>query len=159
MCSSHKLNLTAQDAACGARCDPSRRPCEGRSVSAAFYDNRLASRQVPNQPTSSRFAFDRLSAQQITGAHSCRAAYRCCDFGSGEPKLLCTGGMSNELAIDGDALSHRPVAPFDSNTSRDDSHSLLNLSVRSLASAGRHDCSRPSTRSASLVLKCSRVRR
>ena len=68
------------------------------------------------------------------------------------------GGSSDPLQIDGDALSCRQVVRFDSNTPHDDSHSLVHLSLRSLASADRQGCSSSSTRAPQIWLKADRAR-
>ena len=62
------------------------------------------------------------------------------------------------LQIDGNALSRRQVVRFDSNTPHDDSHSLVHLSLRSLASADRQGCSSSSTRAPQIWLKADRAR-
>ena len=55
------------------------------------------------------------------------------------------------LQIDGKAWPRRLVVRFDSNTPHDHPHSLVELSARSLASAGRHGRSNSTMRPPNMV--------
>ena len=95
----------------------------------------------------SRVAVVRVGAEEIAGRAQLRSRMMMVRlWQEAADSTIHTGGIHDPLQIDGKAWLRRQVARFDSNTPRDDSHSLVHLSLCTLASAGRYRCSRVSTR-------------
>ena len=87
--------------------------------------------------TSARFMVGRLRGPEIGFEASWRTSWASRDFVSRQSSSFCTASLQPAAPVDARALSQRQVARFDSNTPHEDPHILLNLSVRSLASAAQ----------------------
>ena len=108
----------------GARLGPTRRDDSGGK---AAHSKAFESRVNPNTVVAAGKSdvADSCSIAKAGGGDVCR-----------QPERWSRGASPGPVSVDGAGLSRSQVALFDSNTSQHHPHSLVELSPRSLASAG-----------------------